>query len=114
MGIRGTPRRGSVARLKRWLYGMRSAAKAWEDGCAKNLRAAEQNRGQAAPTVVHEPVGDVSLVVHCDDFTALGPIEELNKLESTMKGWCDVKTREKLGPEKNYCKEIKILNRKVV
>ena len=53
------------------------------------------------------------MVLHSDDFTALGPIEELNKLESTMKGWYDVKTRVKLGPEKNDLKEINILVRKI-
>ncbi len=104
---------GGVAPLRRWLYWMRPAAKAWEDDYAQNLRAAGYNRGHAAPTVFHEPVGDVSLVVHGDDVTARGPIEELNKLESTRKGRYDVNTRGRLGPEKNDCKEIKIQNRKV-
>ncbi len=53
------------------------------------------------------------MVVHGDGLTALGPVEELKKLESTMNGWCDVRTRGKLGPEKSNCREIKILNRKV-
>ena len=104
---------GGVARLERWLYGMRPAAKAWEEDYAEKLRASGYVQGQAAPTVFREPVGDVSLVVHGDDFTALGPIEELNKLVATIKDWCEVKTRGKLGHEKNDGKEIKILNRRV-
>ncbi len=74
------------------------AAKAWEEDYAENLRAFGHARGHTAPTVLREAVGDVSLVVHGDDFTALGPIEELNKLEAKMKEWYEVKTRGKLGP----------------
>ena len=84
-------------------------AKAWEDDYAENLRAFGYARGQAAATVFREPVGNVSLAVHGDDFTALGPIEELNELEVKMKEWYEVKTRGRLEPEKNDGEEIKIL-----
>ena len=73
---------------------MRPAAKAWEEDYAENLRAFGYVRGQTAPTVFQEPVGDVSLVVRGDDFTALGPIEELNQLEAKMKEWYEVKTTQ--------------------
>jgi hypothetical protein len=92
---------------------MRPAAKAWEEDYAENLRAFGYALGQTAPTVFRDSVGDVSLVVHGDDFTALGPIEEFNKLEAKMKEWCEDKTRGKLRPEKNDGKERKILNRTV-
>ena len=46
------PEAGSgVARLKKWLDGIRPAAKAWEEDYAENLRAFGYLRGQAAPTV---------------------------------------------------------------
>ena len=37
---------GGVARLRRWLYGMRPAAKAWEEDYARNLRDAGFERGR--------------------------------------------------------------------
>ena len=65
---------------------------AWEEDYAENLHAFGCVQGQAAPTVFREPVGDVSLVVRGDDVTALGPIEELNKLEAKLKEWYELKT----------------------
>ena len=82
--------RGGVARLRRWLYGMRPAAKAWEEDYAAKLVRIGYKRGVAAPTVFHEEVGDVSLVVHGDDFTALGPDKEKRKLEEKMNVWYNV------------------------
>ncbi len=105
-----SPEAGSgVARLKRWLCGMRPAAKAWEEDNAENLRALGYVRGQTASTVFREPVGDVSLVVRGDEFTALGPIEELNKLEANMKEWYEVKTRGKLGPRRATARKSRSL-----
>ena len=95
------------------MYGLRPAAKAWEEEYAAKLVKAGYKRGVAAPTVFHEGAGDVSLVVHGDDFTALGPDKELKKLEEKMNSWYNVKTRGKLGPERKFDKEISILNRKV-
>ena len=60
---------GMCGRLRRWLYGMRPAAKAWEEDYAAKLVKEGYKRGVAAPTVFQEEVGDVSLVVHGDDFT---------------------------------------------
>ena len=104
---------GGVARLRRWLYGMRPAAKAWEEDYAGNLRADGFVRGRAAPTVFHKKEANVSLAVHGDDFIALGPIKELIKFEERMKSWYDVKTRGILGPEAKDDREIRILNRRV-
>ncbi len=64
---------GGVARLRRWMYGMRPAAKDREEDYAANLQREGYRRGMAAPTVLHDTATDVSIVVHGDDFTALGP-----------------------------------------
>ena len=106
---------GGVARLRRWLYGMRPAARAWEDHYATKLvEEAGFRRGVSAPTVFWHPEADVSLVVHGDDFTALGPETELRKFEKNMGAWYKIKTRGVLGPEPLDDKEITILNRKLV
>ena len=38
-----------LARLRRWLYGMRPAAKAWEEDYGANLVKEGYNRGVAGP-----------------------------------------------------------------
>ncbi len=44
---------------------------------AAKLVSAGFRRGISAPTVFWHPLTDVSIVVHGDDFTALGPEAEL-------------------------------------
>jgi hypothetical protein len=44
-------RPGQCGRLKRWLYGMRQAASAWEDDYATRLTNAGFVQGKSAPTV---------------------------------------------------------------
>ncbi len=75
------------------MYGMRLAARAWEEDYAAKLVSAGFRRGISAPTVFWYPLADVSIVVHGDDFTALGPETELRALESQMRSWYEVKTR---------------------
>ena len=70
-------------------------------------------RGASAATVFWHPGFDVSLVVHGDDFTALGPKVKLREFEDLMKEWYVIKTRGILGPEPQDDKEITILNRKL-
>ncbi len=82
-----------MARLKRWLYGMRPAAKACEEEYTANLQRGGFRRGASATTVFYDPRGYVSLVVQGTDFTALGPVVELRAHEAKMQTWYDVKTR---------------------
>ena len=67
--------------------------------------------GIVAPTVMTNPETDVRLVVHGDDFTFLGPEEELRKLAEQMGQWYEIKVRGILGPDTGDDKEITILNR---
>ena len=41
---------GVVGRLRRWLYGMRQAASAWEEDDSKNLESISFKRGKSAST----------------------------------------------------------------
>ena len=63
---------GGVGRLKRWLYGMRSAASAWEGEYSETLRQMGFVKGRSSSTVFWCPQTDVRLVVWGDDFTVLG------------------------------------------
>ena len=105
---------GGVGRLRRWLYGMRPAASAWERDYAENLtKKAGFRRSRAAPVTFVHPVSDVRLVVWGDDFTFLGRDLDLKDLQEVMSQWYEVKVRGILGPELEDQKEIRILNRQL-
>lgn len=103
-----------VDRLRRWLYGMRPAARAWDEEYAARREEAGYRRGRQASTDFHDPIGDASVVVHGDDFTTFGPGAELDGLEARMRGWYSLKLRGKSGlMKKKDDKDIRIWNRKV-
>ena len=104
---------GKCGRLKRWLYGMRPAASAWEEDYASKLLGAGFKRGLAAPTAFYCERSGVRLVVHGDDFTFLGYAADLKEIELMMGTWYEIKVRAVLGPGENDDKEITILNRTV-
>ncbi len=88
--------------MRRRLYGMRPAARAWEEDCAAKLVGAGFRRGVSAPTVFWHPLTDVSIVA--------GGVAG----QAQMKSWYEVMIRGMLGPDPGDDKEINILNRKVV
>ena len=63
---------GGVARLRRWLYGMRQAASTWEEDYAKRFDKIGFVRGRSATTVFWHPESGVLMVVWGDDFTFFG------------------------------------------
>jgi len=60
---------GKCAKLKHWLYGMRPAARAWEDLYALRLVSVGFVQGSSAPTVFSNKERNLECVVHGDDFT---------------------------------------------
>ena len=104
---------GGVGRLRRWLYGMRPAASAWEDHYAANLKNEGYERGRAAPTAFTNKETGVRVVVWSDDFTFLGRERYLKEIGAKMAEWYDIKIRGMMGPDAGDGKEIRILNRVV-
>ena len=83
--------------MRRWLYGMRPAASAWEDDYAVNMGRVGFLRGKAAPTTfVHQERG-LRLVVWGDDFTFLRREEDLKWIAKLMSEWYDIKIRPIVG-----------------
>jgi hypothetical protein len=104
---------GKCGRLRRWLYGMRPAAKAWEDDYAEKLESIGFCRGRAAPTVFYHPKWKVRVVVHGDDFTMIGKQVFLNKIEKAMREWYIITVKGTMGPKAEDCKDLCILNRRL-
>ncbi len=71
---------GGVARLRRWLRGMRPAAQAWGRAYSDKLvKEAGFVRGNVASSVFVHPQTGVRLVVLGDDFTFLGRESDLKR-----------------------------------
>jgi hypothetical protein len=102
---------GKCGKLRRWLYGMRPAARAWEKHYTEKLESIGFLRGKSAPTAFFNPKTEVRCVVHGDDFTFLGFEDDLQDVAKAMKGWYELKVRGILGDEPNDDKEIVILGR---
>jgi hypothetical protein len=104
---------GMCGRLVRWLYGMRPAAKAWEDDYTEKLQGAGFALGIAAPTVFYHAEWGLRIVVHGDDFTVTGRHTYLDKFKQLMGEWYLMTVKGVLGPSSGDCKELCILNRKL-
>jgi hypothetical protein len=84
---------GRCGRLKRWLYGMRPAAHAWEKDYTSKFKILGLVAGISAPTVFHDPLRDVQCLVHGDDFTFLGWGKDLKDIEEGLKEFYELKVR---------------------
>ena len=104
---------GHCGRLLRWLYGTRNAASSWEKEYTEKLESEGYTRGKAAPTTFFNKDKDSRCVVHGDDFTFLGPEEELQRIAGLMASWYEIKVRAIMGPDAEDEKEVIILGRTV-
>ena len=100
-------------RLRRWLYGMRGAASAWEKDFSAKLQEIGFRKGRAAPTVFWNERSCTSCVVHGDDFTFLGFRDELKKIEEYLRLHYEIKVRAMVGEAAVDDKEVSILNRTI-
>ena len=100
-----------VARLDKCMYGTRDAASIWEGCYSDALVGMGFVAGGASPCCFFHPHWRVSIVVHGDDFTALGCKEELDKYEAEWAKSFELKIRGRLGEGPEDDKEIRILNR---
>lgn len=104
---------GKCWRLRRWLYGMRPAASAWEEDFTGRMKEAGYVAGKAAPTVFFNKATGGRCVVHGDDFTFLALEGEVKRMISLMSQWYDIKVRGVLGGQEGDTEEVTILNRRL-
>ena len=102
-----------VGKLRRWLYGFRPAAAAWENHYAAKLVEVGFERGMSSPVSFYHDKRDVNLVVHGDDFTFTGSQSELEWAEVLMERWYKIKVRARLGPEDCDDKDATLLGRRL-
>ena len=78
---------GRCWRLRRWLYGMRPAASAWEADYTNKLESIGFQRGKSAPTVFYRAGRGCRCVTHGDDFTSLVFDDQIKNIIDDMKKW---------------------------
>ena len=96
-----------VGRLLRCCYGTRDAGSIWEAVFADSLCSMGFIQGKASPCTFHHPGWNVSVVVHGDDFTALGTPSKLDLYEKALLSAFDVKLRGRLGEGDADLREIR-------
>ena len=107
----GCCRAGYCGRLKRWLYGMRPAASAWEADYTERLHMFGMEKGVSVPTAFYHEGRQLRCIVHGDDFTFLGWQEDLDEVTEHLRETYELKVRGIMGGEPNDCQEIRILGR---
>ena len=92
------------------MYGTRDAALNWALEYGETLRAAGYKQGRANPCLFFNEKLNVSIMVHGDDFVAVGPEQCLDHLKETLSDKYKIKV-EALGREKGQSQEVRILNK---
>ena len=103
--------KGVVGKLVRCMYGTRDAGAIWENCYATCLTGIGFTQGISSPCCFNHPEWNVSVVVHGDDFTAVGSPNALNKFEEGMQKSFECKLKGRLGLRPEDCKEMRVLNR---
>ena len=68
-------------------------------------------QGKASPCIFTHDSKDLSVVIHGDYFTTLGPEPQLKWFASYLQSQFDINMRGIMGPDAKDCKEIRLLNR---
>ena len=100
-----------VAKLVRCMYGTRDAGAIWESCYTSCLTNMGFKQGAASPCCFIHAEWGVSVVVHGDDFTALGTSDALDRYEKGMQEVFECKLKGRLGTGKDDLKEMRVLNR---
>ena len=101
---------GMCGKLLLSMYGTRDAAQHWHNEYASTLIDAGFERGVANPCLFKNKSGTTSVMVHGDDFVAVGPETEVKEVENALAHKYKIKV-ETLGLGEGDKKEIRVLNR---
>ncbi len=97
-------------KLRVSMYGTRDAALNWATEYGETLKAAGFKQGVACPCIFRHEVKEVVIMVHGDDFVAVGEGEQLQDTKRVLEDKYKIKV-ETLGRDKNESKEIRVLNK---
>ena len=103
---------GMVGELVMSMYGTRDAALNWATEYSDTLLKSGYVQGRANGCLFHHPNKDVSILVHGDDFVAVGNDVELAEARATLEDKYKLKV-QMLGEGTGCVNELRILNKVV-
>ena len=92
------------------MYGTLDVAAGWAEDYTGTLTDADFRKGGASPCHFRHSGKDINLLVHGDDFFAVGRESDLGYLKDTLSSRYQLKA-ELIGPHADDAKEIKVLGR---
>ena len=99
-------------RLNFSMYGTRDAAQNWYDAYSQHLKDIGFQQGLASPCTFYHKEKGIRTYVHGDDYVSVGRPKHLEWMQKELEKCFTVKT-QRLGPQADHLKEVKILNRVV-
>ena len=99
-----------VGLLLKTMYGTLDASEQWGLHYSLRLRRAGFVQGTASPCCFYHPKFKVSLLVHGDDFVAVGRKAGRDYLSQTLRSHYEIKEKT-LGPDDGDVKELRVLGR---
>ena len=101
---------GMCGKLRVSMYGTRDAAMNWAAEYGETLKKAGFVQGKTSPCLFFHEGKNVAIMVHGDDFVAVGDPANLASTEAALREKYKIKT-ETLGGDANDTKEVRILNK---
>ena len=101
---------GVVGKLMMSMYGTRDAAQNWAEEYSSTLAKAGYIRGVANPCLFHSKAEKCGVMVHGDDFVAVGDKKSTDRLKLILEKAYKI-TCEILGGDADEKDEIRVLNR---
>ena len=102
-----------VGKLVRCMYGTRGAGAIWESCYTTCLTILGFVQGPVPSCCFTHPQWEVSVVVHGDDFTALGSPDCSSTFEEGMTQYFECSLKGLLGTCPDDCTETRVLNRTI-
>ena len=102
---------GKCAKLNKAMSGTRDAAQNWEWTYRSSHEEWGFKVGRSSPRVMYHPTRNVRLVVHGDDFTALGYEADLDWYRKVLTHTFEAKVKCRLGQGIADEKSMRLLNR---
>ena len=103
---------GKCGRLRMSMYGTRDAALNWSKEYGDTLKKSGFIQGKNNPCLFQNKEIDVSIMVHGDDFIAVGSEKNLKTTRAILEDKYKIKV-EVLGDKKDQTMELRILNKVV-
>ncbi len=97
-------------KLRVSMYGTRDAALNWATEYGDTLKAAGFKQGISSPCIFRHEKKGVVVMVHGDDFVAVGEGEQLRETKRVLEEKYKIKV-ETLGRDKGDVREVRVLNK---